>query len=705
MSSTEREALAAGTVGFEKELFNGNPDFDILLTQPKIELTTEEKYFFDHTLKKLCQLLDDWVITHEQMDLPAEVWKFIQTKGFLGLIIPKEYGGLAFSSTALAELLTQLCGKSTTAGTTVAVANSLGPAELLLNYGTQEQKDYYLPRLAKGEEIPCFALTNPEAGSDAASIPDRGIVCRKEWNGKEIIGINLNWNKRYITLCPIATVMGLAFYLLDPKHLLGDKEDIGITCALIPSNTPGITKGRRHFPIGTAFLNGPTQGKDVFIPLDWVIGGEEKIGCGWRMLMECLSAGRGISLPAGAAGSVQVATLASGAYTRIRQQFHLPLAQFEGIEASLAKMAGYTYIINAALRATTAMIDQDAKPALLSGIVKCYTTEFARKVLMEAMDVHGGKAICLGPKNYLARAFEASSIGITVEGANILTRNLIIYGQGAMRCHPFLNEEMVSVQNNDVKRFHKAIWGHFCLVFKHLWRVIMTLLSPLFFCRNRSYLKEVSYYSARFAFLSDMMMLLLGTQLKRKERISARLADILSFLYFISVMLKDYQKEDVSLLNWSCQTLLHDIEEAMWDIVNNLPKRGWAWVLKRLVFPFGRRCLKPSDRIEHEIAMLMTHDTDTRTRLCRHVFKEALPNNPLGQLELAFKKVLAVEEIERKMMHAMKEGKINGFTREERMKAALAKHYISKQEADAFLEAELLRQSVLAVDDFESLMN
>lgn len=712
MSSTEREALEAGTLGFEKQLFDGKLDFQAFFAEPKAKFTPEEKHFFENELQELCRLLNDWEITHEKMDLSPEAWNYIKEKRFLGLIIPKQYGGLDFSASALVKVLTQLSGKSVSAGITVGVANSLGPAELLLQYGTEEQKNYYLPRLAKGEEIPCFALTSPEAGSDAASIPDRGVVCRREWQGKMTLGINLNWNKRYITLCPVATVMGLAFQLLDPEHLLGDKEYIGITCALIPSNTPGITKGRRHFPLGTAFLNGPTQGKDVFIPMDWIIGGAPMAGTGWRMLMECLSAGRAISLPSGAVGNAQGAALASGAYARIRQQFGMPIAHFEGIEAALAKVGGYTYMINAASTVTAASLDQGAKPAVLSAILKCYTTEFSRRILLEAMDIHGGKAICLGPKNYLARGFESSPIAITVEGANILTRNLIIYGQGAVRCHPFINEEIISIAENDVPRFHRAVLGHIKMVFVHFGRI----LSPYHAGGEKNYskyIKQIRRLSIALAFISDLSMIVLGSQLKRKERISARLADALSFLYIASTVLKNHQdegahEEDLPYVQWSCETLFHDTEEALWTVMDNLSQKGlsryFVLFFKRIIFPLGRRCKKPSDSLEHKIADLMTHDTPSRERLTKHVFKENLPNHPLGQLEAAFKKVLAVEPIERKMIQAIKSGTIEScFTREERAELALAKGVITQSEADAYLDAEKARKDILGVDDFASL--
>lgn len=709
ISSTEHEALSAGTVGFEQYLFNGTPDWKILLNLPKAEFTEEEKKFFDIELNGLCRLLNDWEITYEQMDLSEEAWDWIKSRGFLGLIIPKQYGGPAFSVSALAFILMRLASKSMTAATTVGVANSLGPAELLLHYGTEEQKNYYLPRLARGEDIPCFALTGPDAGSDAASIPDRGIVCQREWQGKPTVGILLNWNKRYITLCPIATVMGLAFHLLDPEHLLGDKEDIGLTCALIPADTPGITKGNRHLPIGTAFFNGPTQGKNVFIPLNWIIGGVEKAGHGWQMLVECLSAGRAITLPAGAAGGAQMAALTSGAYARIRRQFNRPIADFEGIKAALAEIGGYTYIINAALEVTLATLDQGERPAVISSILKCYTTELHRKILTKAMDIHGGKTLCLGPKNYLARAFEASSIAITVEGANILTRNFIIYGQGAIRCHPYIQEEMLAAEQDDLPRFRHAFWGHIRLVCKHFRRMLWVKMDTNGLSNILlPYFKGMRYYSIRLALTSDLMMLIWGAKLKQKERISARLADMLSNLYLLAAVIKHYYDEGQDLetrpfFEWSCQTLLSKTEEALKELWYNLPKNNGMKILRSFFISKEKLWEKPSDMLEQMLADSMTQDTIARKKLCYAVFAESLPNNPIGQLEETFKKILAVEPLELKIMKAYKNNEIAGFTQFERIMSAKNKNIITAEEAEVLVQAEELRQEAIKVDDFSQI--
>jgi acyl-CoA dehydrogenase len=436
MSDTEREALEAGTVWWDGQLFSGAPDWSELLDTPEPKLSDEEQAFLDGPVEELCGMLDEWHITHERGDLPPEVWDFLKANGFFAMIIPKSFGGLEFSALAHSEVLVKVASRSPTACSTIAVPNSLGPAELLLHYGTDEQKQRYLPGLADGSEIPCFALTSPRAGSDAAAIPDVGVVCKGMWEGEEVIGLRLTWDKRYITLAPIATVLGLAFKMLDPDHLLGDTEDLGITCALIPTDIPGVETGRRHFPLNIPFQNGPTRGEDVFVPLDAIIGGVEMAGQGWRMLVELLSVGRCITLPSNATGGAKAGAFASGAYTRIRKQFNLPVAEFEGVQEALARIGGFTYIMDASRKLTAGAVDQGHRPSVPSAILKYHCTEMGRMVANDTMDVHGGKAICLGPRNYVARGYQSVPIAITVEGANILTRSLIIFGQGAIRCHP-----------------------------------------------------------------------------------------------------------------------------------------------------------------------------------------------------------------------------------------------------------------------------
>jgi len=512
MSRTEREALEAGSVSWEGDLFSGAPDFTKLRNMPHIVLTPDEQAFMDGPVTTLCRMLDDWDITHNRVDLPPEVWAYIKEQGFLGMIIPKHYGGLEFSATAQMSVLVTIYSRSITAATTISVPNSLGPAELLLKYGTDAQKNYYLPRLAIGLEIPCFALTGPNAGSDAASIPDTGIVCYETVNGENVLGVRLNWNKRYITLCPVATVIGLAFRLFDPDNVLGKGTDVGISCALIPAHTPGVISGRRHFPLNTAFMNGPTQGKDVFVSIDCLIGGADMAGHGWRMLMECLSVGRAISLPSSASGGSQAVALATSAYARIRKQFNQPIARFEGIEEPLARIAERVYIIDAALTMTVAAIDNGAKPPVAGAIVKYHTTERSRQISLDAMDIIGGKGICLGPNNYLGRGYEGAPIAITVEGANILSRCLIIFGQGAIRCHPYVFPEMESIRQQNLKGFDEAVWGHIGFTLANFTKSLLFIFTDGHFTKAPKgpvtrYYQLIHRYSSNLAFLSDYAML------------------------------------------------------------------------------------------------------------------------------------------------------------------------------------------------------
>lgn len=710
MSSTEREALEAGTVSWEGDLFSGSPDFLALRSAPTVQLTTEEQAFLDGPVNTLCAMLDDWDITHNHTDLPANVWQFIKDNKFLGMIIPKQYGGLEFSATAQMSVLVKVYGRSVTAATTISVPNSLGPGELLLKYGTEAQKNYYLPRLADGREIPCFALTGPNAGSDAASIPDKGIVCRQMHNGEDTLGVRLNWDKRYITLCPVATVIGLAFRMLDPDNLLGKGNDIGITCALIPSDTPGVIKGRRHFPLNTGFMNGPTQGKEVFIPMDYIIGGVAMAGHGWRMLMECLSAGRAISLPSSASGGAQVVALASGAYARVRRQFNQPISKFEGIEEPLAHIAGTTYIIDSALTMAAAAIDHGAKPSVAGAILKYHCTERARELGLHAMDIHGGKAICLGPNNYMGRGYQSAPIGITVEGANILTRSLIIFGQGAIRCHPYVFQELESVRNNDLISFDRVFFAHFGFILANLTKSFIFSLTDAHFSKApvssvKRYYQLVHKYSTNLAFLSDFCMTLLGGELKRREKISARLGDLLSGLYLASAVLKRFHEDgepaaDLPLVQWSCEQLFYECDEAIRGIIANFPARWARITLRGMLIPFGGRRSKPSDYLGHQLAKILTEPNETRSRLTRLVYSEANDNCPVGRLEEAFHKICAVEELERKVIKAAKEHTLKSLSLIDQIEEALESGLITKDEMIQLKEAELARQEVIKVDDF-----
>lgn len=711
MSNTERVALEAGTVGWDAQLFSGSPDFDALVSIPPVELTTDEQNFLDGPVNTLCRMIDDWDITHHHTDLPPKVWKYIKDHGFLGMIIPKEYGGLALSATAQTAVLVRLYGRSVTAATTVSVPNSLGPAELLLKYGTELQKNYYLPRLAKGIDIPCFALTGPNAGSDAASIPDIGIVCHEMVEGHKVLGIRLNWDKRYITFCPIATVIGLAFKLFDPDNLLGKGHDIGITCALIPAETPGITKGRRHFPLNTAFLNGPTQGKNVFVSIDAIIGGAEMAGQGWRMLMECLSAGRAISLPSSASGGSQAGALASGAYARVRKQFNTSIGRFEGIEEPLARIAGKTYMIDAAVTMTVAAIDHGAKPSVAGAILKYHTTELARQISIDAMDIHGGKGICLGPNNYLGRGYQAAPISITVEGANILTRSLIIFGQGAIRCHPFVYQEMKSIEENNFQAFDAAFWSHTGFILSNLFQTILYSFTDARLTSAprgpmHHYYQLIHRYSSNLAFLADFSMIVLGSSLKRREKISARLGDLLSYLYFASAVLQRFHHDgelesDRPLVDWCCQDLLYSCEDAIHGIIANFPARWARWVLKLIVQPFGFNRKKPSDRLGSKLSQLMIEPNETRSRLTRHTFSEATDTCPLGKLEAAFHLIIATAPLEKRIADAVKEGKLISLTLLDQIKEAKSQGVLTAEEAKELKAAEMARQHVIAVDDFD----
>ncbi len=710
MSTTEREALEAGTVTWEGDLFSGAPNFDVLRNAPAVALTAEEHDFLAGPVNVLCRMLDDWDITHNRTDLPPDVWAFIKEHGFLGMIIPKRYGGLEFSATAQMSVLVKLYSRSVSVATTVSVPNSLGPAELLLKYGTEKQKDYYLPRLAKGIDVPCFALTGPNAGSDAASIPDQGIVCRQMVNGEEVLGMRLTWDKRFITLCPVATVIGLAFRLFDPDNLLGKGQDIGICCALIPASTPGVIKGRRHFPLNTAFLNGPTQGNDVFVPLDCLIGGVPMAGAGWRMLMECLSAGRAISLPSSASGGVQAAAMASGAYARVRKQFNQPIGKFEGIEEPLARIASNAYIIDAALTMAVGAIDHGAKPSVAGAILKYHTTERSRQVAMDAMDIHGGKGICLGPNNYLGRSYQGAPIGITVEGANILSRSLIIFGQGAIRCHPYVFKEIESIRTQNLANFDQAVWGHVGFALANFTKTLLFAFTDAHLTHAprgalRRYYQLIHRYSTHLAFLADFSMLTLGAQLKRKEKLSARLGDVLSNLYLASAVLRRFHLDgepvgDLPIVEWSCQHLLHECEQAIEGLVANFPARWARIALKMMVQPFGSQRKKPSDRLGQMLARILTEPNPTRSRLTRLTFHEALINCPLGQLEDAFHKLHQVDALEKIVARAVKEGQLQTLTLLEQIGEAHALGLLSDEEAVKLKDAELARQRVIAVDDF-----
>lgn len=669
MSQTEREALEAGTVWWEGQLFAGRPDWSKFLAYPWPALSAEERRFVDEDTEELCRLTKDWEGT-ARMDLAPEMWAYIKARGFLGLIIPKEFGGKGFSAYAHSQVVTKLSTRSSAPAVTVMVPNSLGPAELLLNYGTPEQKAHYLPRLARGEEIPAFALTSPWAGSDAASIPDAGVVCRGPWQGGEVLGMRVSFNKRYITLAPVCTVFGLAFRLYDPEHLIGDTDDLGITCALVPAGHPGVDIGRRHLPLDAVWMNGPIRGRDIFMPLDFIIGGPAMAGQGWRMLMECLAAGRAISLPGSNTGMQKLTARAVGAYARVRYQFKTAIGRFEGVEEALTRIGANTYLSEAARVVTAGAIDLGEKPSVVSAIVKYHVTERARQTVNDGMDVIGGKGICLGPQNFLGRAYQQLPVGITVEGANILTRSLILFGQGAIRCHPYVLDEMHAAQAGDLPAFDRAFWGHVRYTASNALKALGMGLTGSHFVaihadvapETRRYYQQLTRFSAAFAFLADISMGTLGGALKRKEKLSARLGDILSLMYLASCVLRRYEAEgrqapDAPLMHWAIWDCMFKAQNAFEGAIANFPNKLYAIILWRLIFPLGRPYVVPSDRLGHEVARLLIEPSPTRDRLVADSYVGTDLAEPVAALEAALAATVAAEPAEAKVRQAIKDGR------------------------------------------------
>jgi acyl-CoA dehydrogenase len=713
LSKTEGEALDAGGVWWDAELFSGRPRWDELLNLPPPALSEEERAFIDGPTETLCAMLDDWDITAKRRDLPPEVWDFIKRSGFWGMIIPKRYGGLEFSHYAHSQIVMKIASRSLTAAVTVMVPNSLGPAKLLLAYGTQAQRDWYLPRLAQGLETPCFALTGPQAGSDASAMPDNGVVCLGRFGGEDnVLGARLNWDKRYITLGPVATVLGLAFKLYDPDRLLGAEEDIGITLALIPTDTPGVTIGRRHFPLDAAFQNGPNQGKDVFIPLDWIIGGREQAGNGWKMLMQCLATGRALSLPALSAGAAKSVCRHTGAYARIREQFGHPIGAFEGIEEALARMAGETYLVEAARAVTAAALDAGHEPAVVSAIVKYESTERMRRVVNDAMDIQGGAGICLGPRNYLGRMYQTVPIGITVEGANILTRTLMIFGQGALRCHPFLQTELDALRTDDPQRFGLAIGRHLLFFLRNLAAAVWLGCTNARFLaapgdrETRAYYRAIARLSAGFALSVDYAALALGGTLKRRERISGKFADALSNLYLCSCALKHYQDqgrraEDRPLLRWACRQTLYRAQQSLLGLFWKLPYRPLVWLLRAAIFPLGKPHAPPGEDLLRETAALLLNDGPARERLTEGIYLNENPDDPTGRLEFAFKAISKAAPAEAKLRQAMRRESMAKTERAELVAWGLAAGIIDREEAETLEAAERARAAAIAADDFD----
>lgn len=714
MSSTEKEAIEAGTTWWEADLFAGNPNWKKLHNYPVARLSADEQAFLDGPVEEVCRMVNQHQVSHQLADLPADVWQYLKDNGFFAMIIKKKYGGLEYSAYAQSRVLQKLAGLSSELASTVGVPNSLGPGELLQHYGTPEQQNHYLPRLAKGLEVPCFALTSPEAGSDAGSIPDFGIVCKGQWEGEEVLGMKLTWNKRYITLAPVATVLGLAFKLRDPEHLLGDKEELGITCALIPTDMEGVETGRRHFPLNCMFQNGPTHGNEVFVPLSFIIGGPKMAGQGWRMLVECLSVGRGITLPSNSAGGVKTAALATGAYARIRRQFKLPIGKLEGIEEPMARIGGNAYLMDAVTTLTTTGIDLGEKPSVISAIVKYHLTDRMQKCVIDAMDIHGGKGVCLGPNNYLGRGYQAAPIAITVEGANILTRSMIIYGQGAIRCHPYVLAEMESAFDTEsgqgLANFDAAIFGHIGFATSNFIRSFWLGLTSSRFSnapysdKTKRYYQQMNRFSANLALLSDLAMATLGGNLKRKERISARLGDLLSQLYLASATLKRYEDEgrqadDLPLVQWAVEDALYKLQASLDDLLDNFPM-GLGGALRVVMFPFGRPLKRPSDVLDHKVAKIMQTPCESRDRLGKGQFWTNSEHNAVGIQEQTLLDIIASEPLHDKVCKAS--GKRLPFMWLDKVAAeGKALGVLSDDEVSLLERAEIGRMKSINVDDFD----
>jgi acyl-CoA dehydrogenase len=716
MSQTEREALEAGGVWWEAELFSGKPKWKNLFKIPKPELSEEEKAFIDKQVVTLCDMLDDWKIVYEDSDLSPDVWTYIKKEGFFGMAIPKEHGGLGFSALAQSTIVSMISTRSLSAAVNVMVPNSIGPGELLVKYGTKAQQKKYLANLAVGKEVPCFALTSAYAGSDAANMQDHGVVCKGEYEGREVLGIRANWDKRYITLAPVATLLGLAIKVSDPDHLLGDKDDIGITVCLIPTDHPGVETGRRHFPVYHAFQNGPTRGKDVFIPLDFIVGGAENAGKGWRMLMECLSVGRAISLPALNVGCSKLATRMTGNYVKVREQFGISIGKFEGVAEALGETSGLNYIAEATRLMTAQGVDLGINPSLCSAIAKYHLTEIGRKAANHAMDIHAGRGIQAGPRNYLLNGFMSIPVGITVEGANILTRSLMIFGQGAIRCHPYTFKEMEAVHLDDRKKALKLFDG---LMRKHisftLSNMVRSFLYGLGFGNfvkapvkgpTSHYYRKLTRLSTALALASDLSMALLGGDLKRMESLSARLGDVLSYLYLASCVLKYYEdhgapKEDLSHVEWALQYCVYQAQEALMHFYSNFPKRSVGKLMRLISFPFRRRFRPPADKLTHELADEMMTPSAFRDRVTQYCYVGHAADDPTGRMEHAFNKMVEVEHLLKKVHTAERNGVMpKHLLLKDKIARAQEAGVLTEEEAKDVEEFEAMRLDALQVDDF-----
>ena len=727
LSDTEAEALKSGSVDWDGELFSGRPDWSKLLEAAPAKLSSEEQEFLEGPVEQLCAMLDDWKITHEHFDLPTEVWSFIREHGFFGLMIPKSHGGKGFSHTAHSEIVMKISTRSVSTAVTVMVPNSLGPGELLMEYGTESQKEYYLPRLSKGEETPCFALTSPVAGSDAGAIPDKGIVCRGQWQGEEVLGLKVTWNKRYITLAPVASLIGLAIKVYDPDKVLGEEADIGVTCVLIPRELEGVNAGARHMPMNTVFMNGPTWGKEVFIPMEQVIGGQAMLGKGWTMLLECLSIGRSISLPALGTGAGKLACLATGSYALTREQFGRTISQFEGVQEALEPMAGYTYMMDAARLLTAGMLDRGVRPSVPSALLKYRNTDLMRNVINHAMDVVAGRGVITGPRNFLARAYQAVPIGITVEGANILTRSLMVFGQGAIRCHPFIVEEIEAAgledQSAAVKQFDGVFYRHIAHTTRNALRALVLglthgCLEPAPGQGNISkYYRQLGRFSAAYALMTDVTLLTIGGGLKAKQRLSGRMADCLVHLYYASAVIKMWHEEKYAedqrpIVEWCLQTCLRDLQRDMRELIINFPVKALRWPLRLLVFPLGATGLNgPDDKLGTQVAASIVDDTPLRLRISQGCYVNHSPDDSLGRVLNAYRLANETHDMRERLHTAIRSrdedqldaiALLMGHERQALVDWACEQNIVSKDESKRLLEALTALYDVIRVDAFEA---
>ncbi len=718
MSVTEREALEAGTTWWEKELFSGKPDWNEFAQIGLPQLSSDEQSFLDNEVSELCGMLNEWDITNNLKDLPPEAWQYLKDKGFFGLIIPKSFGGREFSHYAQSRIMSKIASRSGTAAVTAMVPNSLGPGELLMNYGTEEQKNRWLPGLAKGTEIPCFGLTGPEAGSDAGSIPDTGIVCKGMHDGQEVLGLRLTFSKRWITLAPVATVVGLAFKLHDPEGLLGDasKKEYGITCALIPANHPGMEIGKRHNP-GSPFMNGPIFGTDMFIPMDWVIGGAAMAGKGWRMLIECLGAGRGVSLPSLSTASSEINYRLVGAYARIRRQFNTEIGKFEGVQEATADIAGTAYTLEAFRQLVTKGLETGS-PSVMTAMAKYHATEMMRKSVEHSMDIVGGRAIQQGPRNFLVYSYHSVPVAITVEGANILTRSLMIFGQGAMRCHPYLFNEMEAMQDEDqargIKTFDKLFTQHLGHVFSNIVRTKLLGFTRGHFSSvpanaddfSARWYQRINLLSASFASMSDIALAVLGGNLKRRELLSARLGDIHSQLFIACAILKYHsahprtREEDVHA-EYAITTALNKAQEAMIEFSDNFPV-GWvAKLIRYMTLPYGKIVLKPTDDLTRELGDLMLEDNPVRQHLAQYVYVSHDRNDAAGRVESTYQMLLALGPLWTTWLK--NQNKLSGANMTEKLQDAVSKNIIQPQDVTRLLEYDARRFDCILTDAFEKL--